>query len=217
MIRALCFWLLALAAVRAAALARRLADHRPIAWVLTLWLCCALGRAVLALARGGTVPPFAGAPRLIFHAEQILALAPAFLVAWLARAALRRGPAPEALVGIWLALWVLLVALYPGLRGAQLRSVYSAVEFISVAILGQALIRWTPTREPLTPAVLCCWAILAVELATLCAGPWVRRAPLVDTWHLEQIALVILFLVLLAIQILWTTPSSRSLPRAASS
>lgn len=159
-----------LAAVLAVLLARRRAEHRPIAVFLVSMAAIDLARLGLAhLVDFAAAPrPHVGLVRLAFHVDELGFLAwPAGLVALALVVFAGRRPWPAAVA--WVATWAGLVALYPSdlVRGPGLARVYLATFLCSLAVYVAALAQWGAKRAAPNSAHAVLLVLGAVELARL--------------------------------------------------
>ncbi len=183
--------LLPLAALLAVLLARRRADHRPVAAALCIQSGASLARLLLHRVLVGHPVPFTGWPRAAFHLSQALTFAGNATFAWCCLAVLvtsSKRPAPEGwiagwastfsrrdVVHVWIGFTVVCIARYPELRRESLAPVYLAAEL--AALLAWALASVHAARaEGLrglvgTPARVVVTLLGAISLAAL-AGPW---------------------------------------------
>jgi len=201
------------AAVSAVLLARRRADHRPFAVYMVSVTVANTMRAMLTAwwcpIRPLGSPPFTGSARLAFHVDEAVGLAlPAALAitAIVLFAERRRLAVVPALA--WIGGVAYLCASYPEVRGEQLRRVYLAAELGALCIAAGAITLWTWRRLPPTPARVALLAVVIVDGVTLIAGAW--RYGFWDHWHLQQIALTLLYATLTILQVLTWIQASAS-------
>ncbi|WP_437745058.1 hypothetical protein WMF39_08530 [Sorangium sp. So ce1504] len=195
------------AAALAWAMARRRPDHRPIAWLLTLYLLANLGRRALreliiapardAIRAQGLDPAaisFTGWERVAVDIDGAL------FISW---------PAGVAALAIWVftkrrpwgvliayaAAMAFMVATYP--RGADLQRLYLAVELAALCASLGCLLVWFRSREPLTLKALATGIIVSVELAMVTGGPY--RGNIFLTWQRAQQILIVMFMALIAV------------------
>jgi hypothetical protein len=201
----------ALATALAWVVARRRAEHRPIALLLTLGLASDAVRRLLfvyaigpgyVVAAGG---PLTGAARGAFHVEQALFLAwpAAFTAAALAIFLKRR---PWLVAGAWALMSGAVIVAYPTIRGASLQRVYLGVQAVSLAASCGFLLAWFRSADRgVAVAHGCIALVLVTELVSLMIGPW--RADLFTAWPIAQGSYAVVFLSLILMQggALWMT------------
>jgi hypothetical protein len=199
-------WLVALSVVVTAlawAVARRRADHRPIAWFLTAALAADVLRwplrvFVIAPARAARIAdePFAGWVRATWHVHEALFLVwPVGIAALFVWLFLRRRP--WAIGVACAALVAYLVATYPETRGAVLQRWYLGAELAAVAVSVGACVQWLWRRESPKLPHACAIMIGCVEVA-LFIGPF--RGNVFTTWDLARLGYVILYVALAVVQ-----------------
>lgn len=206
---AFAYFIQLVAAVLAVLLARRRAEHRPVAVFLVSMAVIDLGRALLRGAFDlGSPGPYAGARRMAFHLDELGFLAwPAGLAALaLVLFAVHR---PWPAFAAWGAMGVALMGLYPSalVRGAGLQRIYLAAHVSALFVVATTLATWSLKREQPGSERAVMLVLCAIELARL-AGFY---GPIFDHWaSLMQPANTILYGLLATVQggFLWT--SSRS-------
>jgi hypothetical protein len=184
--------------------ARRRAEHRPIALLMSAGLASDVARRLLyvhalvpgyARAAGG---PLTGWARVAGHAEEALFLSwfVAFTAAAMAIFTKRR---PWAIFAVWTVVCIVLSATYPTTRGYLLQRVYLGIDGVSLAASGWFLVAWLRSTKPafgLRHA--CVIVVLSTELFSLMVGPW--RADLFTAWPLAQAGYAVVFLMLIVMQ-----------------
>ena len=221
----------ALAAALAVTLARRRAEHRPVAMVIVATLAADLVRVPLGLwgwmrARAALPPdaPLSGWPRVAHHLDQVLflmwpaGLAVLSVLVFLPH--LRRG-ALRAVAAVYVATVAALILTYPANRPA-LGFAYAAASFAGAsAVIGGALV-WGRRGIRLRPEHAVTLALGMLELA-LFADPFAPPAPApFERWSVAQLVYLCTWAVVCALHggFLWVgllqTPSQRgrSSPRA---
>lgn len=193
--------LYAVAAVAAAALARRDRGCRPVAAYLGAAVAIDLCRWGLRWAIPGATGPREGLELLGRHVEAGLYLAAILALPAMAAAVTRRGAHRLAAAG--LVLWAYVVAGYPELRGEALMGLYRAVELLAVLgslgclalslgspegrqraaaapVLATAALTGATGLSLLAPewsAVVAANGLAAAYVLRLCLGALLRRAP----------------------------------------
>jgi len=199
------------ATATAVALAWRRVDHRSFAVFLTVIAAASLIRSVLptiAPIRPLESPPFTGAARLAFHADQALFLTwPAGLTALAILLFAGRRPFPMIAL-LWAGAVAYLIARYPTIRGETLRRFYLAAELAALAGAVASLASFWQRRATITPAHTCALLCFGADAATLGAGAW--RWGFWVHWELTQITYALLYTVLLAFQGVLCSSHSRS-------
>lgn len=197
----------AAAAALAWAIARRRPDHRPIAWLLTLYPFVNLARRALrelvftpardALRAQGLDPaavPFTGWERVAVDLDGALFIAwPAGVAALAIWAFTKRRPWGVAIA--YAGAVAFMVATYP--RGADLQRFYLAVELAAMCASLGCLLIWFRSREPLSLRTLATGIIVSVELAMVTGGPY--RGNIFLTWQRAQQILIVMFMALIAV------------------
>ncbi len=213
--------LLPLAAILAVLLARRRADHRPVAVALCIQSGASLVRLLLHRALLGPAP-FTGWPRVAFHLSQSLTSAGNAAFAWCCLAVLcsRRSTAERPARAGWIAGWVstfsrrdvvhvwigfsvVCIARYPELRGAALVPVYLAAELAALLVWALASVhaaRADGLRGLVgTPARVVVTLLGAISLGAL-AGPW--TAGLYDAaYSPQQASLLVLYTAIVLVHL----------------
>lgn len=171
-------------------------------------------RAVLSarfgLIRPPGLPPFTGAARMAFHADQAgeLASGAAFaaLMIWLFSG--RRALA--LLPGIaWVTAVGYLATHYPEIRGEPLRQVYLAAELAALTVAAASFGAFWWRREPMTPARTCALVCFLVEGGTLFIGAW--RWGFWTAWNLQQGAFLAMYAIIITLQVFsWSSSQSHS-------
>jgi hypothetical protein len=212
---------LVLATLAALVLARRRADHRPVAAFLVIvtvvsFLRAGLGAYVFGPARAemraaGLEPamvPFTGGDRLAFYVEMAAFLAwPAGVAALTMAVYARRRPWIVGL--IWAGLSAAMAYAYPLTRGDVLRRCYLGVQIAALLASAGAITMWAWKRErPTLPhAVVLC--IVVVDFGTL-IGPYLGNP--FTNWDRAQALYLVLYTGIAIIQggSLWRTSSASS-------
>jgi hypothetical protein len=203
----------ALATVLAWTLARRSAEHRPVAWLLTTGLAVDLARRalrtfyILPVIRPLRGHPLTGVPLAVAHVNDALfltwsaALAACAMVVYLGRRL-------WAAVAVWAAVVAGLVAFHPTESSGTLGRVFTAAQLGSLAAGLGCAATWylSESRAPTTTAQASLGVIIAGELATL-VGSW--RIGAFDNWHISQILYLLLYMLLGVLQggFLWQSRS----------
>jgi len=205
----------ALATALAWMLARRRAEHRPVAVLLTVGLGADVAQRTLRTFYLGAVTqrlgadiPWTGLARLaatFFHALFLAwpaALLGAALVVFLRRGAWPAGAAYAAGIA-----WIVVV--HPIAGNGSLAQALTAAQLAAVlASLGCGLTWYLrPTTEPTSTAQAALALIIGVELTTL-AFAW--RTGIFANWHLSQAIYVVMYAVLTILQGGFVWQSSRS-------
>jgi hypothetical protein len=207
------------AAALAWALARRRAEHRPIAALLTVGLVADVCRRVLAVlvlnpahARLGAAP-FTGWPRVAGHVGEALFLAWPAAIAAAALTVFHLGT-PEAkrrahlaVLGVYVAALLALVVTYPITRGDTLVRCYLAANLAAIVAGIGAIGTWVSARRLPEAHHFALALVVMAELVSAVAGPW--RADLFGSWSLAQVSYALLLGVLIALQggLLWISTS----------
>jgi hypothetical protein len=191
----------AFAALFALALARRRADHRPVALFLAgMTLASALRwalRTFMILSAQALDPgaPLHGLARAAAHMDHALFLLwPAGIAALMLAVYLGRRPWPIAV--IWVLAVVAIVASYPEGRAWHSQG-YLAAELGALLVSTGVFLQWVARREGMTPPRLSALFIAGIDFATL-LGPY--RSNLFVTWNLAQAMYAVLYAVLIAVQ-----------------
>jgi hypothetical protein len=209
-----------IATVAAWILARRRAEHLPIAALLTVGLGTDLARRALrslylgeAIRRLGNDAPWTGWPRVAAVASHALFLAwPATIVAVALVVYLRRRPWP-ALLG-YAASIVAIVVVHPIAGNGSLGRMLTAGMMIGLLVGVGCAATWylkpagdPASKAPTSTAQATLTIMLAGELASL-VGSW--RLGIFDHWHLSQIAYLFMFSILNILQwgFVWQSRSS---------
>lgn len=205
--------LLLAAAISAVLLARRRPDHLPFAIFLFVVAVATAIRDRLAalypLLRPLGSPPLEGAARVALHMDQALFLTWAGGIATTSIVLFAERRRLAILPGIaWIGLVAYLATHYPAVRGEDLRRVYLAAELGALCVAAACIILWTWRRLPPTPARVGLLAVAIVDGVTLVAGAW--RHGFWDHWHLQQIALTLLYATLTIFQVLTWRQASLS-------
>lgn len=201
-----------LATILAILLARRRAEHGPIAIFLATMTALDVGRLLL---RGifdlGTPGPYEGARRVAFHVDELGFLAwPAGLVA-LALALFAGVRRPWHPAAVWGVVVGALVALYPSelVRANGLQHVYLAAHLCALAVVVVTFARWAP-RRPMPGSEHAAMLIICIlDVARLLAF----RGSIFDNWAsfaLPTNAVAYGLLVAVEVVFLWIVPSPRS-------
>lgn len=212
MIEAL-YGLSAVAMVLAWTLARRSAEHRPIAWLLSAGLGVDLARRALRtfyivpVIRPLRGHPLTGLPLAVSHVNDALFLTwPAALAACALVVYLGRRPWPAAMA--WLAVVAGLVAFHPYESTGMLGRALTGAQLAGVAVALGCAATWylSTSRAPTTTAQASLAVIIGSELATL-VGSW--RVGVFDNWHVSQILFLLLYVLLVVLQggFLWSSRS----------
>jgi hypothetical protein len=193
------------------AVAKRLPDHRSVAWLLTLGLAADVAREVIQVnvlqptrvAMGAG--PFHGFARGAFNVDEALFLAwPVGIAACATWVFLRHR------TWAFLAAYILAVALvvqaYPTLRGAELARVYLGAELAAIVVGLGSFITWAWKRETPNLTHVVMLFVVAVEAVTLLPfgkGPFVY-------WSLAQASYMTLYVALMVVYggVLWSRGSS---------
>ncbi len=196
--------LLPLAALLAVLLARRRADHRPVALALCLQSGTSLARLLLHGVLVGHPAPFASWPRVAFHLSQALTFVGNATFAWCCLAVL----CPRLRTRGWIAGWVVgfagtIASLYPELRGAALVPIYLAAELAALLVWALAsahAARADGLRGLVgTPARVVVTLLGAISLGAL-AGPW--TAGLYDAaYSPQQASLLVLYTAIVLVHL----------------
>ncbi len=205
--------LLTIATVFAWVLSWRVAEHRPVALLLSLHLLTNLARRALtvcviapAALRFG-LAPFEGWARVAGHVDDALFLAwRAGLAAAVVAVFLPRRSRPLFAVGVTWALAVIAIAvMYPTTRGPVLARSYLAAELAAVAVSVGVIAMWIRTRRSPDLQHVSVALVVATEIVIVLAGPW--RFGLFASWSGALSAYVALFAMLTALQggSLWLT------------
>jgi hypothetical protein len=197
------------------ALARRRAEHRPIAALLTVGLVADVCRRALAVlildpthARLGSAP-FTGWPRVAGHAGEALFLAWPAAIAAAAIAVFHLGT-PEAkrrghlaIAAVYGAALLALVVTYPITRGDTLVRCYLAANLAAIVVGIGATGTWISARRLPEVQHFAIALVVVAELVSAVAGPW--RLDLFGSWSLAQVSYALLLGVLIALQggLLW--------------
>ena len=203
------------AAVSAVALSWRRSDHRPLAAFFGWFVGVEILRSVLnqrfGLIRPLGSPPFTGAARIAFHADQAIELSWSAGLAIMVLLAFQQRRWPTVLVTLsWAGAVAYLATHYPEIRGDSLSKVYFAAELAALAIAAATLITWTWRREPPTPARIGILCVCVADVVTLVAGAytwgfWVH-------WDLNQVAFTLTYATIAVYQVhswrLLSSPSS---------
>lgn len=205
----------ALATALAWILARRRAEHHPVAVLLTVGLGADGARQVLrtlylnaAMQRLGADVPWTGPARLAATLSHALFLAwPAALVGAALVVFLRRRAWPAG--AAHLATVAAIVVVHPIAGNGSLARALTAVQLAAVlSSLGCALTWYLrPTKEPTSTAQAALSLIVGVELTTL-GFAW--RTGIFAGWHLSQAIYVVMYAVLIILQGGFVWQSSRS-------
>jgi hypothetical protein len=193
------------AALSAVALARRRADHWPVAAFLVWLVGVDVLRATLILrfdlVRPLGAPPLEGAARLAFHADQAIELSWAAGIAAIAILSFSRRSWPALLVALaWAGTVAYLATHYPAIRGDALRLVYLGTELPALLIAAGLIMTWTWRRERPTPARICVLALCVTDSITLFAGAW--RWGFWSFWSLQQAAFALTYTTIAGFQVI---------------
>lgn len=200
-----------LSAVLAILLARRRAEHRPVALFLGAMVAIDLARlARRAIFPLGDLPhPHAGLARLAFHVDEAGFIAWPFGLAALAIVVFGGRPRPWFVLAAYVATLAGLVALYPSayVRAEGLQRVYLAAFLASFALYVATLARWGGLRAKPSSEHAVLLILGALDLARLLAF----RGSIFEHWAAYALPVnVVSFGLISAVQggFLWT--SSRS-------
>lgn len=193
------------AAMSAVILARRRADHWPIAIFFAWFMGVTVTRGALdagfGLLRPVESPPFTGAARIAFHLDQGMELSWAAGLAAVAILAFSRQRWPVALVALlWAGAVAYLATHYPEIRGDVLRQVYLAAELAALAVATGVMITWTWRRESPTPVRVCALCLYVGDAVTLFAGAW--HWGFWVHWDLQQAGFALLYATLAVFQVI---------------
>jgi len=202
------------AAALAVMIARRRADHRPLAIFLVGVALANLIRAAIATwvltpDRLRADVPLTGALRVAGHLEHALFLSwPAGLAALVLVLYARRSPWPGILA--WAGAVAVLVVSYPAVRGHALQRFYLAAHLLALAACVASIGGFVRRGDRGGVAHVCALLCVLAEGGTLLVGPW--RSTIFNAWDLAQVAYATLYGVLIALQggTLWTNTSSSS-------
>jgi hypothetical protein len=145
------YLLSAVATALAWIVARRRAEHGPIAWALSIALAADIGRAVLLAwvlpppNLAPSTPPLEGALRIAIYADRALFAAWPAALAAVALRVLARRPAWPVAIG-YVASVAVLVGWYPALRFDALRKAYLAIELAAGFVGFGALVFYRRTK-----------------------------------------------------------------------
>ena len=197
------FVLSAAATLLAWMVARRRADYRPVAWLLTFQLFNDLIRQVLRdFVFAPWYPKLGGEPatgwlRVAAHVEQILFLswrvAIAALAVWIYGK--RR---PWLVAAVFAAVGIALIVSYPTTRGPLLQKVYLGVELAVICVAIGFFFRWYFGREPWTPEHMVTGLIIALEAAMITGGPY--REIIWINWGKAWAILLVLYTAIIIIE-----------------
>jgi hypothetical protein len=210
---------LVLAAVAAVLVARRRADHRPIAAFLVATVVANTTRAALAayvfgparadMRAAGLDPtqvPFTGGARLAAWVEMgAFLIWPAGIAAMVIAVYLRRRPWLIAVA--WALAAFAMGYAYPLTRGDVLRRCYLAAELAGLAVAVGTIATWFPRRAVPTLPIGVALCIVVVELGSL-IGPYLGNP--FATWERAQALYLVLYLAIVVLQggSLWKPSSS---------
>lgn len=202
----------ALATALAWVLARRRAEHRPVAVLLSVGLASDVAVKLIRrfyldtqIAQLGVDARWTGAPRrvaVLVHALFLAwpaALVGAALVVFLRRSAWPAGAGYAAAVAA-------VVVTHPIAGDGSLGRMLTAVQLAAVLTSFGCAVTWAlRSRERSTSAQACMLVIAFVELAAM-AGSW--RVGVFTGWQLSRIAYVTMYVVAIVIQVgfLWSRP-----------
>ncbi len=203
----------ALATVLAWLQARRSAEHRPIAWLLSAGLAVDLVRRALRtfyivpVIRPLRGHPLTGVPLAVSHVNDALFLTwPAALAACALVVYVGRRPWPAGVA--WGTVVAGLVVLHPYESTGMLGRTLTASQLLAVIVALGCAATWymRPSRELTTTAQASLAVIVAGELASM-TGAW--RIGVFDDWHVSQILYLLLYVLLVALQggFLWQSRS----------
>ncbi len=170
--------------------------HRPAALALGLLLLLDVVREgvrflALAPARAAIGPdlPYAGLPRLAFHAEQgaLLAFVAVELALYL-HAFLKAPPWP--VLAPWATLWSYAALSYPGLRRAPLLALYAHVHGAALLLgllLAAAFVVRVARGEAWPSPLHWVALVLLASDAGLLAGPYLHPPRVLDAWPVANL------------------------------
>ena len=201
----------AIAAVLAAAIARKRSGYRPVAAFFMSTAIADLALAALIAAGAPTALPAApltGLARLLGHVRQALyrAWPFGFTAMFVAIFAGRR---PWAVGAAYVVTITMLVLGYPTIGGELLRKTYSGIELAALAVAAGAFIPWIWRRE--SPRIQHVMAILLLsgEVALL-LGPW--HHDIFEGWDAGRIMYATAYIVFIVFQggVLWNSSEQSS-------
>ncbi len=214
-IRALALLLSLLAAFSALLLARRRASHRPVAWALCGIFAADAIRTAISYVLPCAGPFSSGAMRALFHVDQALFLTwPAWLV-WVTCRVLEppnverwRPGFARVIRNLYTCAVVIVVGVYPDVRGDGLRTCYLAIELIALLICAGTILRAGPSQLERGASVAVVWLLVGVDLALLFCGAW-RYGLFGDAYALTQAGLSVMYAALVGVQVFALASGSR--------
>lgn len=163
------YWIAVVAALLAFVLARRRAEHRPIALFLGAMVAIDVARLYLRGAFGLDLPgPYTGVRRVAFHLDEAGFLAwPAGLIALVVT--LFTGRRPWFVLAAWAGVCVTLIALYPSdlVRGASLQRIYMTAYLGALLAVIVGGLSWGARRLRPQSEHAVVFVIGAIEIARL--------------------------------------------------
>lgn len=205
------------AAMSAAALAWRRADHRPLAtffgWLVWVEILRSVLNQHFRLIRPLGSPPFTGSTLVASHVNHAIELSWSAGLAIVVLLAFQHRRWLAVLVILsWAGAVVYLVTHYPEIRGEALRKVYLAAELAALTIATASIITWTWRREPPTPARIGILCVCVADVVTFIAGAW--RWGFWIHWDLNQAAFALTYATIAIYQVYqWRRLSSQSSSR----
>ncbi len=211
------------AAVTAVLLARRRADHRPIAWALGAVFVADLVGVLVAPALA-TPGPYEGWQRVVFHLDEArflvwfaavqVAVGLSFIDAMshdTAAAMLRLSLRP-----FYALMVAILVACYPGLRGPSLGRFYACLDVFVILWSLRVVAVWAVHRKPsilqvcnsleeetceplFTPSRVVASLLIVLCALSAVAGPWWREF-FGAAWDSERVVLCALYAGIVGVQ-----------------
>ena len=193
--------LLVVTAAAAVALAKKDRCHRPVAWFLVGLATLDLARLGLSRLLPATSAPREGSALIVRHAEAAAYLGAIMLLPAMTMALfLRRRP--WAIGALYLAIWVVLTASYPAIRGHELMLIYTFIELAGVVASVGFFIMWLRSPRvledsrsvPIMSGLALIGASLAIVVLPQLTGPeTMAKWPIVVATNALALAFVLVF------------------------
>ncbi len=183
----------------------RVSRLRPQHRAMAFWLCVA---AIADLTRFGlsfamdAPTPFHGIHRVIFHVDQGLMILEPLGLSVVAVYSLARARV-DHLIGASCALWVVMIAAYPKLRGVPLGWCYFGIDAAVVVACTIATIVWTKEKRWPSMTEILIFAFAAARASLLIAGPYMAGGGPFANWWIGYGAQFACGITTLAVQASW--------------